>query len=211
MHDKDKEEVINEKETAGAAENMTEQEENTDDKASVDTEASTEEKATEEVDQLEKVTAELADSKDKYLRLYAEFENYRRRTNKEKSDLIKTAAESVLKEFLSILDDFERAQKTMEKDGEEAKQKKKEENQEVKAVKEGVALIHNKIVKILEQQGVKAMESSIGKPFNVEEQESITQIPAPSEDMKGKVIDEIEKGYYLHEKVLRFAKVVIGS
>ena len=158
----------------------------------------------------EGATGELAEAKDKYLRLYAEFENFRRRTAKEKIDLIKNAGEDIIKALLPIIDDFDRAQKAFEKSS-DLTTLSEEAQKEIKALKEGVSLVHNKMLRTLEQKGLKAMESSIGKPFDVNEQESITDIPAPSEEMRGKVIDEIERGYYLNDKILRFAKVVVGS
>ncbi|MBX9852915.1 MAG: nucleotide exchange factor GrpE [Cytophagaceae bacterium] len=148
-----------------------------------------------ETDLLQKEVEEL---KDKYLRLYSEYENFRRRTSKEKSDLIKTANEDVLISLLPVLDDFERALKAIN------------ESKEGGAVKEGINLIYNKLYKTLEAKGVKPMQT-VGQEFNSELHEAITQAPAPSEDMKGKVITEVEKGYYLNEKVIRFAKVIIGS
>lgn len=176
--------------------------------------AETEAKAETPVDSqesLEQLQVEVAEFKDKYTRLYAEFENFRRRTAKEKSDLIKTAGESVIVSLLPVLDDFERAIKSINK-------AENNENididllkQDLKAIQEGVNLIYAKFFRLLEQKGLKVMESSIGKAFNIDEQESITQIPAPNEDMVGKVVDEVEKGYYLHDKVIRFAKVVVGS
>jgi molecular chaperone GrpE len=153
---------------------------------------------------------ELAEAKDKYLRLYAEFENFRRRTAKEKTDLIKNAGEDIIKAMLPIIDDFERAQKAFDKSSDLATLSE-EAQKEILALKEGVTLIQNKLFRTLEQKGLKAMESTIGKTFDVNEQESITNIPAPSDDMRGKVIDEVERGYYLNDKILRFAKVVVGS
>ncbi len=145
-----------------------------------------------------KVGSEIAELKDKYLRLYADFENFRRRTAKEKLDLIGTANEGLLKALIPVVDDFERAVQSMEK------------TDDVAAVKEGVLLIYNKLVKTLEGKGLKPMVSK-GEPFDADLHESVTQFPAPSEDLKGKVIDEIEKGYYLNDKVIRFAKVIVGS
>lgn len=153
----------------------------------------------EQEDELVKAKKEAEELKDKYLRLYSEFENFRRRTSKEKLDLMKSANEDVLVNLLPVLDDFERAQKSMT------------DASDIEAVKEGVILIHNKLFRTLESKGLKPMESPVGKEFNSEYQEAITQIPAPSGDLKGKVIDEVEKGYYLHDKVIRFAKVIIGS
>jgi molecular chaperone GrpE len=153
---------------------------------------------------------ELAEAKDKYLRLFAEFENFRRRTAKEKTDLIKNAGEDIIKAMLPIIDDFERAQKAFDKSSDLATLSE-EAQKEILALKEGVTLIQNKLLRTLEQKGLKVMDSSIGKTFDVNEQESITNIPAPSDDMRGKVIDEVERGYYLNDKILRFAKVVVGS
>jgi len=149
-------------------------------------------------DEKELLKNEVAELKDKYLRLYSEFENFRRRTAKERIDLVKTANEDVLASLLPILDDFERGIKSMN------------EAKEVSALKEGINLIYNKLFRTLEAKGLKPM-NAVGNEFNSELHEAITQIPAPSEEMKGKVVDEVEKGYYLNEKVIRFAKVVIGS
>lgn len=162
--------------------------------------------ATDEVSDLEGMTAEakaeqsvkaeLAATKDKYLRLYSEFENFRRRTSKEKIEMIQTASEQVLKAMLPVLDDFERAEKASEN-----------QNTDV----EGFALIHNKFKRILEQNGVKVMDVKTGSDFDADYQEAITQIPAPEEKLKGKVVDVVEKGYLLNDKVIRFAKVVVGN
>lgn len=146
----------------------------------------------------DKLTAELADSKEKYLRLYADFENFRRRTSKEKLDYLKSANEEIIKAILPVIDDFERAQRSTAS------------IEDATVVKEGMQLIYNKLYKILEQKGLKPMES-VGKSFDPDLHESITQIPAPKEELKGKVVDEVEKGYFLNDKVLRFAKVIIGS
>lgn len=145
-----------------------------------------------------KIGSELAELKDKYLRLYADFENFRRRTAKEKLDLIGNANEGLLQALIPVVDDFERAMQSMET------------AEDVAAVKEGVSLIYNKLFKTLESKGLKPMTSK-GEPFNADLHESVTQFPAPSDDLKGKVIDEIEKGYYLNDKVIRFAKVIVGS
>ncbi|GAB3257499.1 nucleotide exchange factor GrpE [Larkinella harenae] len=148
--------------------------------------------------EFDKVSGELTDLKDKYLRLYADFENFRRRTAKEKVDLISNANEGLLQALLPVLDDFERALKSAET------------TSDVEALKEGVKLIFNKFYKVLEVKGVKSMES-VGQVFNPDLHEAITQFPAPSDDLKGKVIDETEKGYFLNDKVIRFAKVILGS
>lgn len=140
---------------------------------------------------------QLAEAKDKYLRLYADFENFRRRTSKEKIEMIQNASEGLLKELIPIVDDFERANKSFET------------VTEVEPMKEGIALIFNKLQKTLASKGVKAIESK-GKDFDVELHECITQFAA-GEENKGKVIEEIEKGYSLNEKVIRYAKVVVGS
>jgi len=135
---------------------------------------------------------------DKYLRLYSEFDNYRKRTSKEKLELSKTASENVIVELLPVLDDFERAIKSTE------------DSNDCAAVKDGVNLIHSKFKGVLTKKGLTAIES-IGKEFDTDFHEAITQIPAPSKKMKGKVVDEVEKGYLLNEKVIRFSKVVIGK
>lgn len=142
--------------------------------------------------------AKIAELNDKYLRLYSEFDNYRKRTIKEKADIIRTAGEDVFKAIIPSIDDFERAIKA------------NENVTEVESIKEGVALIYHKLKLACTQKGLEPIES-IGKPFDVDVMESITNIPAPSEDMKGKVIDEVEKGYKLGDKVIRFAKVVVGN
>jgi molecular chaperone GrpE len=151
-----------------------------------------------EVTQVEKLEAEISELKDKYLRLYADFENFRRRTAKEKLDLISNANEELMKAVLPVVDDFERAMASFET------------VTEIEPLKEGVALISSKFVKTLESRGLKPMVAK-GEVFDADLHESITQFPAPTEDLKGKVIDEVEKGYFLNEKVIRYAKVVVGS
>lgn len=142
--------------------------------------------------------AELKSVEDKYLRLYAEFDNYKRRTTAERIELFKTAGQEVLVSLLPVLDDFERALKAMQT------------ATEIAPVKEGVELVNNKLNGILTARGLKPMDAK-GKPFDSEFHEAITSIPAPSEDMKGIVVDEVEKGYFLNDKVIRFAKVVVGE
>src|SRR5690606_7961869 len=142
--------------------------------------------------------AELQEANDKYLRLYAEFDNYKRRTSKERLELLQTAGKEVISDLLSTLDDFDRALKAMET------------TDNVESIKEGILLVSQKLNKVLQQKGLKAMDS-INQPFDADIHEAITKVPAPSEELKGKVIDEIEKGYYLNDKVLRYAKVVVGS
>jgi molecular chaperone GrpE len=151
-----------------------------------------------EVSETQKWQTEAADWKDKYIRLYAEFENFRHRTSKEKIGLISTASEGLMVELLPVLDDFERSIKAME------------QANDISSLKEGVELVFHKLSKTLNQKGLKSMES-IGKPFDADFHEAITQIPSPSPEQKGQVIDEIEKGYILNEKTIRYAKVVIGS
>ncbi|CAA6802886.1 MAG: Heat shock protein GrpE [uncultured Aureispira sp.] len=144
----------------------------------------------------ERLQKELGEMKDKYLRIYAEFDNYRKRTSKERQNIIKLAAKDSLGALLPAVDDFGRAIRLAE-DSEEK-------------IPEGVILIYNKLFKALEQQGIKEMETT-GQDFDPELHEALTKIPAPSEELKGKVIDTIEKGYYLNDKIIRYAKVVIGE
>lgn len=146
----------------------------------------------------DKLQKELTVIQDKYLRLYSEFENYKRRTTKERMDLFKSANQEVLEAMLPILDDFERALSSM---------KLTSEN---KSLKEGVELIYNKLKSSLIQKGIKEMEA-LGKSFDPDFHEAITKLPAPTEDLKDKIIDVLEKGYFLNDKVIRFAKVIIGA
>jgi molecular chaperone GrpE len=147
-------------------------------------------------DELQKLKEELAGSKDKFIRLYSEFENFRRRTAKEKLEMIQGANEQLIKSLLPVADDFERAEKSFkEKSDSDA---------------EGFFLIQNKFKKILELYGVKPMDVQTASDFDTDMHEAITQIPGP-ENLKGKVVDVVEKGYLLNEKVIRFAKVVVGS
>ncbi|NQX91285.1 MAG: nucleotide exchange factor GrpE [Flavobacteriales bacterium] len=152
----------------------------------------------EEQDPLAKAQAEINDWKNKYTRLYAEFDNFRKRTSKERIEMIKNAGKDVLVDLLPLIDDFDRAIKAGE------------ESDDPQSVNEGFVLIQQKFYKALESKGVKPM-NSIGEPFDVEFHEAITNIPAPSDDMKGKVVDVIEKGYFLNDQVLRYAKVVVGQ
>ena len=147
------------------------------------------------VDELE---ANLAELNDKYLRLFSEFDNYRKRTNKERLELLKTASEEVIFELLPVIDDFERGIKAME------------DNDALQTSVEGMQLIYNKFIGILTKKGLEPMKS-IGENFDTDYHEALTNIPAPSKDLKGKVVDEIEKGYLLNGKVIRFAKVVVGQ
>ncbi len=140
----------------------------------------------------------LAETNDKYLRLYSEFDNYRKRTSKERIELSKTASEEVIVSLLPVLDDFERALKAIEP------------NEQTTALREGVELIYNKMQGLLIQKGLKAMES-IGNAFDPELHEAIAQMPAQDDESKGKIFDEVVKGYYLHDKVIRYAKVVVAN
>ena len=151
------------------------------------------------ISRLDQLKADLEEAKDKYLRLYSEFENYKRRTSKEKSELVKTANEDLVVSFLSFIDDFERAEKSQAKD------------QSMDALKEGFQLIFQKFYKTLEQYGLKAMGHKKGMEFDTEIHEAISHYPAPEKKLKGKVIEVVQKGYYLGEKVIRFAKVVTGA
>lgn len=142
---------------------------------------------------------QLAQQKDQYVRLFAEFENFKKRTLKEKMEFAQYANQNIMVSLLAVLDDFERALKELSKS---------EENKEHLV---GVELIYNKLRNTLIEKGLKPVEVKAGDDFNVDFHEAITQIPAPSEDLKGKIVDVIETGYQLHDKVIRFTKVVIGS
>ncbi len=154
------------------------------------------------IDEKDNKTAELQakvdELNDKYLRLYSDFDNFRKRTAKEKVEFIQTAGEDVFKSILSVLDDFERAMKS------------NSETTDIKAINDGVNLVYNKLRSTLTQKGLEEMKS-IGEVFNPDLHEAITNVPAPSEEMKGKIVDELEKGYTLNGKIIRFAKVVIGN
>ena len=146
---------------------------------------------------LEEEKAKYAELNDKYLRLFSEFDNHRKRTAKEKLDLMATASENVIKDILPVLDDFERALQNMEKNGNEADL-------------QGVTLIFNKLKDTLKKKGLEEIEA-MNADFNTDEHEALTMIPAPEEDKKGKVLDVIQKGYKLNGKVIRFARVVVGN
>lgn len=149
-------------------------------------------------EQLEQLREENAGLKENHVRLMAEFDNFRKRTRKEKEDLLKYGSEGVLKALLPILDDFGRTMEVMEK------------TDNLDSVKKGVGMVNHKIDLMLERQGLKAIES-IGKDFDPNFHEAVTTIPAPDESQVGKVIDEAEKGYLLHDKVIRFSKVIVGE
>lgn len=149
----------------------------------------------------EKLEEELAKEKDKFLRLFAEFENYKKRTSKERIDLFKTANQEVLQAMLPVLDDFDRA----------LIQISKSDTTEEQVLLKGVELIHEKLKSTLVSKGLELVEIRTGDDFNADFAEAITQIPAPSDDLKGKIVDVIEKGYKLGDKIIRFPKVIIGQ
>lgn len=148
--------------------------------------------------ELEKLKTELEEQKDKYLRKVAEFENFKRRNAKERMELIQTAGKEVITDMLDVLDDCDRAQKQIEN------------SEDIKEIKEGVLLVFNKLRNALFARGLKPMET-IHQEFNPDLHDAITEIPAPADDLKGKVIDEVVKGYYLNDKIIRHAKVVVGK
>jgi molecular chaperone GrpE len=146
----------------------------------------------------EKIQQELDEQKDKYIRLFAEFDNYKRRTAKERIELIQTAGKDVIVSLLDVLDDCDRAEKQLTT------------TEDINQLKEGVQLVFGKLRTSLTNRGLKAMDS-VNTIFDVEKHEAITEIPAPTEDLKEKVVDEVVKGYYLNDKIIRFAKVVVGK
>jgi len=152
----------------------------------------------EEKDELTLAQEAVAVEKDKFLRLFAEFENYKKRTSKERVELFKTAGQEVLQALLPVLDDFDRANVEIEKSEDEA-------------VKQGVGLIHNKLKDILKSKGLEQVEVKAADTFDADLHEAITQIPAPSDDLKGKIVDVVEKGYKLGDKIIRYPKVVTGN
>jgi len=175
----EEQEINNEQETVQVEENQ-----------EVEAEAVIEEPTPEELIQAEK---------DKFLRLFAEFENYKKRTTRERIELFKTAGQEVMTSLLPVVDDFERALSHIE------------ENKETEELRKGVLLIYQKLYNTLEQKGLSKVETNAGDTFDAEIHEAITQIPAPSKDLKGKVIDCVEKGYKLGDKIIRYPKVVIGQ
>lgn len=144
------------------------------------------------------VEDQIKELNDKYMRLYSEFENFRRRTSKEKIELIQTAGADLIKELLPVLDDMERAMESNAK------------SEDIEAIKEGFQLVHNKFNKILVSKGLQVKEDK-GEVFDADVHEAIAKIPAPEENLKGKVVDVVEKGYALNDKVLRYSKVVVGE
>ena len=177
----------------------TEAQENTEEQEELNQEQPVEEVEEIELSAEEKLQAEVAEQKDKFLRLYSEFENFRKRTAKEKLDLIATGNENLILSILPVVDDFDRALKA------------NEDVDDAQAIKDGVILIKDKFVKALEAKGLTEITIEENGEFDTELHEAITQIPAPSEEQKGKVIDCVEKGYKLGEKVIRYSKVVVGA
>ena len=149
-------------------------------------------------DELEKLREELQAQKDKYLRLFADFDNYRKRSAKERIDLIQTAGKEVISSLLDVLDDCDRAEKQLQS------------SSDIQEIREGVLLVFNKLRSVLQSRGLKPMET-IHTPFDVETQEAVSELPSPTAGLKGKVLDEIMKGYYLNDKIIRFAKVIVGK
>jgi len=149
-------------------------------------------------EQISELETQVAEAKDKYLRLFAEFENFKKRNMRERLDLLKTAGQDTINKILPVLDDFDRAKKSAEDESSDEQ------------LSDGVLMVYNKLYTVMGNMGVQPMEST-GEVFDAELHEAITEIPAPTEDMKGKIIDTVEKGYYLNDKIIRFAKVVVGK
>ncbi len=179
--------------------NAAEESESTDSNENNDSVQEEEAQETIELDPIEKLNAELKEQKDKFLRLYSEFENFRRRTAKEKMELVQTANAGLMEGLIPVVDDFERALQAFET------------APDLDAAKEGVALVASKFKNTLEAKGLKVMDHEVGGTFDTDYHEAITQIPAPEEKLKGKIVDVIEKGYLLGDKVIRYAKVVTGQ
>lgn len=161
-------------------------------------EQASETQATEQQNELSVLKAELAEQKDKFIRLYADFDNFKRRSAKERVEFMQTAGRDVIQSLLEVMDDCDRAEKQLQN------------SEDLTQIREGVMLVFNKLRNTLSSKGLKEMKS-IGEEFNVDLHEAITEIPVPDENMKGKVIDEVEKGYTLNEKIIRFSKVVVGK
>lgn len=195
MTDKAAEQEINEQEEQASAEGAQNEELEQETGSEVEQQDET---ATEELTELEKLQAELDEAKDKYVRLVAEFDNFRKRSAKERIDLTMTAGKDIILAMLEVLDDCDRAEKQMDQD------------EDVESIKEGTKLVFHKLRNTLEQKGVKQMES-IGKEFDPELHEAITEIPAPDEEQQGKIMDVVQEGYYLNNKLIRHAKVVVGK
>ena len=193
-----KKETMNEEELKAYTAHTGQQDQGETEKTAAETQEQAGTEETEQVDELTKTQEELANMKDKYLRLSAEFDNYRKRTMKEKAELILNGGEKSISSILPIVDDFERALKNMET------------AEDVAAVREGVELIYNKFMTVLGQNGVKVIETK-EQPLNTDFHEAIAVIPAPAEELKGKILDCVQTGYTLNDKVIRHAKVVVGE
>ena len=193
-----KKETMNEEELKAHTAHTGQQDQGETEKTAAETQEQAGTEETEQVDELTKTQEELANMKDKYLRLSAEFDNYRKRTMKEKAELILNGGEKSISSILPIVDDFERALKNMET------------AEDVAAVREGVELIYNKFMTVLGQNGVKVIETK-KQPLNTDFHEAIAVIPAPAEELKGKILDCVQPGYTLNDKVIRHAKVVVGE
>jgi len=194
---KTKKQEAKEKQTADINQEKVENQEN----ESSDNKEETQEKAQDESsceDDKDQLKNEIAELKDKHLRLFSEFDNFRKRNAKERIELFKTANADLMLDLLPVLDDFDRAIKSFE------------ETKDVEAVKEGILHIQKKFIGTLERKGLKCMESK-GKDFDTDFHEAITEIPAPTEELKSKVVDVAEKGYMLNDKVIRYAKVIVGK
>ena len=193
-----KKETMNEEELKAHTAHTGQQDQGETEKTAAETQEQAGTEETEQVDELTKTQEELANMKDKYLRLSAEFDNYRKRTMKEKAELILNGGEKSISSILPFVDDFERALKNMET------------AEDVAAVREGVELIYNKFMTVLGQNGVKVIETK-EQPLNTDFHEAIAVIPAPAEELKGKILDCVQTGYTLNDKVIRHAKVVVGE
>lgn len=193
-----KKETMNEEELKAHTAHTGQQDQGETEKTAAETQEQAGTEETEQVDELTKTQEELANMKDKYLRLSAEFDNFRKRTMKEKAELILNGGEKSISSILPIVDDFERALKNMET------------AEDVAAVREGVELIYNKFMTVLGQNGVKVIETK-EQPLNTDFHEAIAVIPAPAEELKGKILDCVQTGYTLNDKVIRHAKVVVGE
>ena len=193
-----KKETMNEEELKAHTAHTGQQDQGETEKTAAETQEQAGTEETEQVDELTKTQEELANMKDKYLRLSAEFDNYRKRTMKEKAELILNGGEKSISSILPIVDDFERALKNMET------------AEDVAAVREGVELIYNKFMTVLGQNGVKVIKTK-EQPLNTDFHEAIAVIPAPAEELKGKILDCVQPGYTLNDKVIRHAKVVVGE
>ena len=158
-----------------------------------------EEPAGEQIDPVNDLEQKLAEANDKFLRLFSDFDNFRKRTAREKLEMSKTASSDLIVQLIPVIDDFERALKSMEI-----------QDESVLPIRQGVELIYNKFWQIMERQGVKLIDA-VGQPFDTDFHEALTNIPVPDNSMKGKVVEQVEKGYMLGDKVIRFAKVVVGA